>query len=98
MLDSWQHADISDNPLYGGDLSRALRAVTARTLLLPVDSDLYFHPDDNRVEAALLPNAELRVLDSSWGNCAGGPARNVPVSALIDRAIRELLGERSPLR
>jgi len=91
MLSSWQNADISDNPQYQGDLGRALGAISARALLMPVDQDLYFHPDDNRLEAAQLTRAELRVIASSWGHIAGGPERNPQASAQIDRAIRELL-------
>jgi len=91
MLSSWQRADISDNPRYEGDLGRALGAISARTILMPVDQDLYFHPDDSRLEIARLPRAELRIIESSWGHCAGGPDRNPHASALIDSAIRELL-------
>ncbi len=93
VLASWQGADISDNPRFGGDFSRALAAISARTLLLPVDSDLYFHPDDNRLEARHLADGELRVLESSFGHVGGGPDRNPQLSAQIDDAIRELLGE-----
>ncbi|HET7544808.1 MAG TPA: alpha/beta fold hydrolase [Polyangiaceae bacterium] len=92
LLHSWQNADISDNPLYQGDFTRALRAITARAIIMPVAQDLYFHPDDNRLEVAHLPSAELRVIESTWGHVAGGPDRNPRVSALIDAAIRDLLG------
>jgi homoserine O-acetyltransferase len=91
MLSSWQNADISDNPQYQGNFSRALGAISARTLLMPVDQDLYFHPDDSRLEVAQLARGELRVIESSWGHIAGGPDRNPRASALIDQAIRELL-------
>lgn len=92
MLDSWQRADISDHPQYEGDLPRALAAISARTLLMPVDTDLYFHPDDNRIEVPQLRDAELRVIESNWGHVAGGPGRNLEASAHIERAIRDLLG------
>ena len=92
MLSSWQRANISDNPQYGRDFARALRAVTARSILMPVSTDLYFHPDDNRLELPHLANAELRVIESSWGHVAAGPDRNPAVSAQIDVAIRDLLG------
>ncbi|MEI9940876.1 MAG: alpha/beta fold hydrolase [Pseudomonadota bacterium] len=91
MLSSWQSADISDNPLYEGDLQRALRAISARAIIMPAEHDLYFHPDDSRLEVAQLSRAELRVIESSWGHVAGGPDRNPEASALIDAAIRELL-------
>jgi homoserine O-acetyltransferase len=59
---------------------------------MPVDTDLYFHPDDNRLEMASLARGELRVIESSWGHIAGGPDRNPAASARIDSTIRELLG------
>jgi homoserine O-acetyltransferase len=95
MLASWQHADISDNARYNGDFPRAMSAISARSILMPVDTDLYFHPDDNRLELAALRRAELRELKSSWGHVAGGPDRNAQASAQIDDAIAELLGPRA---
>ncbi len=92
MLWSWQHADISDNPRFERDLQRALAAISARAIVMPVATDLYFHPDDNRLEVPELAHAELRELESSWGHTAGGPDRNAAASASIDAAIRELLG------
>ncbi len=41
---------------------------------MPASTDLYFPPEDNAIEAAAMPNAELRVIDT-WGHFAGGPAR-----------------------
>ncbi len=93
MLASWQQADLSNNPQFKGDFRRALSAISARAMLLPVDTDAYFHPDDNRLEVQHLANGELRVLESPWGHIAGGPDRNPEISAQIDAAIRELLGE-----
>ncbi len=92
MLRSWQHADISDNGLYGGDLRRALGAIQAKTIIMPCASDLYFHADDSREEARHVPRAELRVIESDWGHIAGGPDRNPDDAALVDQALRELLG------
>lgn len=92
MLHSWQTADISDNAQYRGNFARALGAISARAIIMPADQDLYFHPDDSRLEVAQLADAELRLLESSWGHIAGGPDRNAQASALIDAAIRELLG------
>ena len=93
MLDTWQHADISDNLQYGRDFARALRAITARAIIMPSSTDLYFHPDDNRLEVPELARGELRVIDSTWGHIAGGPDRERTASARIDDAIRELLEE-----
>jgi len=52
MLWTWQHADISANELYGGDLDKALGAITADATVMPYETDLYFTVDDNRREVA----------------------------------------------
>jgi len=91
MLWSWQHADISDNPVYAGDFARALGAISAEAIVMPGSTDLYFHPDDSRVEVAHMRRAELRVIESSWGHIAGGPDRNPRDGAFIERSLCELL-------
>jgi len=93
VLNSWQTADISANPRFNGDFAAALGAISARAIIMPANEDLYFHPDDSRLEVAQLPNAELRVIESTWGHIAGGPDRNSQASALIDAAIRDLLAQ-----
>jgi homoserine O-acetyltransferase len=77
---TWQHADISDNPLYGGDLAKALGAITARSLIMPSETDLYFTVEDNRREVAMMRNAELRPIPTLWGHRGGNPIGN-PVDA-----------------
>ena len=91
MLSSWQRADISDNPLYEGDLPRALAAITARAIIMPCSTDLYFPLEDSRLEVQLMPNAELRLLESKFGHIAGGPGRIARDTAFIEAAIAELL-------
>ena len=91
MLWSWQHADISDNPRYERNFARALAGISARSIIMPTSTDLYFHPEDSRLEVQGLAHGELRVLESSWGHSAGGPDRNPEASTLIDAAITELL-------
>jgi homoserine O-acetyltransferase len=91
VLSSWQRADISDNPLYGGDLPRALAAIEARAIIMPCSTDLYFPQEDSRLEVQLMPNAELRVLDSKFGHVAGGPDRVPDGTAWVETALRELL-------
>ncbi|HMJ09953.1 MAG TPA: alpha/beta fold hydrolase [Polyangiaceae bacterium] len=91
MLDTWQRADISNNALYAGNLERALHAIRARCIVMPVRSDLYFPPEDSALEVASLRRAELRVIESEWGHIAGGPDRNAVATAHIERALSELL-------
>lgn len=88
QLWTWERGDISDNPAYGGDYRAALRAITARTIILPVDLDRYFPPADARTEARNMPNAECRVIRSDWGHMAPMNPADAPA---IDGALRELL-------
>ena len=91
MLWMWQHADISANELYHGDLRKALGAITADALVMPCETDLYFTVEDNRREVAHMPRAELRPIPSIWGHRAGNPAQNPADAKFIDDAVRELL-------
>ena len=91
MLWTWRHADISANPAYGGDFDKALGAITARALVMPGKTDLYFPPEDSEHEVAHMPNAELRPIPSIWGHCAGGPGLNPADVRFIDEGLKELL-------
>ncbi|HEX3861361.1 MAG TPA: alpha/beta fold hydrolase [Stellaceae bacterium] len=91
MLWMWQHADISANELYGGDLAKALGAITADAIVMPCETDLYFTVEDNRREVAQMPRAELRPIPSIWGHRAGNPAVNPEDAAFINKAVAELL-------
>jgi homoserine O-acetyltransferase len=91
MLWTWQHGDISANELYGGDFEKALGAITARALVMPGETDLYFPPEDNAYEVERMANAELRPIPSVWGHIAGCMGLNPPDGAFIDAALKELL-------
>jgi homoserine O-acetyltransferase len=56
---TWQHADISANELYGGDLDKALGAITADATVMPCETDLYFTVEDNRREVARMRRCTL---------------------------------------
>ena len=91
MLWSWQQADISANPIYHGDLTRALGSITAKAIVMPSQTDLYFTAEDSALEARQMPNAEFRPLPSIWGHLAGSPGANPPDTAYIDSTLHELL-------
>jgi homoserine O-acetyltransferase len=74
MIDTWYQSDISDNTVYNGDLARALGAITARAIIMPSTTDLYFTLADSEDETRLMPNAELRPISSIWGHRAGSTA------------------------
>ena len=96
QLWTWQHADISANPMYAGDLPKALGAIRARTLLMPGDHDLYFQVEDNRIEMRHLRNAELQPIPSVWGHRAGNPLNQPSDRAFIEKHVKALLAAERP--
>jgi len=91
MIDTWYQSDVSDNPLHGGDLTKALGAIKARSFIMPSTTDLYFTAEDSAAETELMPNAELRPIESIWGHRGGNPIQNPEDEAVIRSAVRELL-------
>lgn len=91
QLWTWQHADISANEIYKGDLKQALRAIKARTLIMPSETDLYFQVEDNRREVACMNEARLLTIPSAWGHSAGMNAHNPVDTKFIDAALAALL-------
>ncbi|BEP52906.1 alpha/beta fold hydrolase [Variovorax sp. V118] len=90
MLWSWQHGDISDNPVFKGDFKKALGAIKARAIVMPAERDLYFPVADNEWEVSHMPNAECRPIPGVWGHFAGGGSSPVD-TRFIDNALQELL-------
>src|SRR5262245_21277525 len=91
QLWTWQHADISANDRYHGDLASALAGITARVLLMPSATDLYFQTDDNRAELPHLRHGKLMEIPSVWGHRAGNPRDNPQDAAFIDAEVGALL-------
>lgn len=91
QLRTWDAADISANALYDGDLERSLRAIQARVLLMPGETDLYFRVADNAAELPYLKAAELKPIRSIWGHRAGNPVVNPADAAFIKQAVRDWL-------
>ena len=87
QLKTWHAADISG----GGDLAAALRAIRARVLLLPGETDLYFRVADNVAELPHLAHAELRPIPSVWGHRAGNPVQSQADQAFLRDAVRRWL-------
>ena len=88
---TWEHADPARDTRFNGDFPAAMAAITARTIVMPGDQDLYFTLEDNRQEAALIAQAELRPIHSAYGHCAGAPGRFATETAFIEQALRDLL-------
>ena len=92
MLETWIASDISDNLVFQGDLKAALSAITAKTLIMPSQTDLYFTPEDSLIEARGISHAEFRPIPSIWGHRAGNPSRNPQDALFLKSAISDLLG------
>jgi homoserine O-acetyltransferase len=84
QLQTWDAGDIAG----GGDLQAALAAITARILLMPAETDLYFRVADNQAEMAHLRHAALRPIPSIWGHRAGNPSTNPVDAAFVKHAVR----------
>ncbi len=90
MLWTWQNGNVGNTPGFDGDHVKALNSITARTIALPAEKDLYFPPEDEEYAIGHMPNAELRVIPGVWGHFAGGGANPVD-TAYIDNVLKELL-------
>lgn len=88
LLRCWEDGDISAGAQYGGDLDRALGAITARAIVMPCEYDSYFPPVDSHAEVARMPNAECRPIHSIWGHMTLWNPADRP---FFDAALRELL-------
>lgn len=58
------------DPARGGDMAAALGGVKAKTVLMPIDTDMLFSVGDVERECKMIPGAELRVLNSTDGHLA----------------------------
>ena len=92
MLATWQAADISADLRFDGDIEKALAAITAKAIVMPCRTDLYFPPEDSEIEVANMPHAELRVIPSVWGHMAGGGINPEDVH-YINAALEDLLAQ-----
>ena len=90
-IDTWLHCDVSNNPTDRGDYQQALNSITAKTLVMPATTDLYFTPEDCQAEADLIPHAEYLPIPSIWGHRAGNPYQNPEDEMFIREAVRKLL-------
>lgn len=87
----WQRGDVSRHT--GGDLAKALGRIKAKVFTMPISHDMFFPIRDCEAEQRLIPNAELRVINSIEGHMAlnGFDPEYV---AQIDSNLKDLLGHR----
>jgi homoserine O-acetyltransferase len=51
-----------------GGLKKALAAITARTLIVAIDTDILFPKEDQKLNARLIPGASLKFIHSDYGH------------------------------
>jgi len=90
MTWTWIHNDISANDRFNGDMSEALGAIAAKTLLMPCMTDLYFRTADSEDELQHLEDARLLEIPSIWGHMSGAGQHEVDTQ-FIDQALKALL-------
>src|SRR5271169_210165 len=94
MAWKWQDVDVSRHTR--GDLAAALGGIKAKTTVMPISSDMFFVTADCAAEQKLIPDSELKVLETAWGHIGlfGLDAHYVEQ---IDAALSELLARPAPL-
>ncbi|MEL6556350.1 MAG: homoserine acetyltransferase, partial [Cyanobacteria bacterium J06621_11] len=93
MIETWLHCDVGNNPVYGGDYKKAMASISAKTLVMPATTDLYFTPEDCEAEAQLIKDSDYRPIESIWGHRAGNPYQNAEDELFIKQAVEALLNE-----
>jgi homoserine O-acetyltransferase len=83
VLHAWRHADTG----------KALADITARTVLMPCDTDTYFTVRETELEAAEIGHAEVKVLHSPYGHCAGAPGRFDTEAREIETEMQRILSD-----
>ncbi len=89
----WQRHDVGNTPGYGGDFEKALRAIEARVLFMPSETDLYFPVADSEHEARLIRGAKLVPIPSIWGHGAGA-GRGPGDAAFLSQTIAAFLEQK----
>lgn len=89
MLGTWQRADVGKH--HPGGFEGAMGSITARAIVMPGSTDLYFPQADSEREVELLQHGELRPLVSDLGHVAGRPGVREAETAQIATVVRELL-------
>ncbi len=66
MAWKWQHGDVARHT--DGNLETALGRIKARTFVMPLSTDMFFPVQDCAAEQTLIPNSELRVVNTICGH------------------------------
>ena len=93
MIETWLRCDVGDNPIYDGDYKKAMRSIVAKTLVMPSTTDLYFTPEDCKLEAEIITHSTYLPISSIWGHRAGNPYQNLVDEACIRQSVLSLLND-----
>lgn len=84
QMRTWERHDIGTTPEFGGDVKKALAAITVPVLYMPSETDLYFPVGDARYEAQFMPRVTLLPIPSLWGHTAGAGSNPADLKFLND--------------
>jgi homoserine O-acetyltransferase len=90
MAATWRSADIAVS-VGAPDYRAALSRISARTIIMPCDTDAYFTLAECEIEAAAIAESRVRPIVSPFGHCAGAPGRFQTETRMIEQAMAELL-------
>ena len=71
LAQTWQNNNVGNTPGFSGDAESALASIKAQVLYMPAETDMYFHIDALRAEAAIIPNVTLAIIPTLAGHLAG---------------------------
>ena len=90
QIQTWQTHNVGNTPGFNGDYKKALASITAKAMVMPCQTDLYFPPEDSEEEVSCIPNATLKAIPSIWGHFAGLGLNAADVE-FLDTAIKQSL-------
>ena len=90
----WQAGDVG-TVAGEGDYKKALEGITARVMVMPAETDQYFHVKDGETEAKHLKNGRFNPIPTIWGHIGGGGANDVD-SKWMDSEIAQFLEGTDP--
>jgi homoserine O-acetyltransferase len=88
LASKWRDNDVSRAT--GGDLTKALSHITAKTFVIAIDEDVFFPLNDIEAEQKLVPGSELKRVSSAWGHLALFGI-DQGYNDLVDAYLKELL-------
>jgi homoserine O-acetyltransferase len=82
QMRTWEKHDVGTTPGFGGNLSRALKAIRVPLLYMPSETDLYFPVEDARFESRDIAKVVFKPIPSLWGHTAGAASNDADAAFL----------------